>query len=438
MTVSEMFKSFLENLKVDNAKQISERYGEITKKLNQKFRDSDSKNCNCLRVGSYGRYTGIKGISDLDMLYIMPNYKWDTYKNNQTKLLTDVKDAIKERYPNTSVRVDKLVVVVTFSDFQVEVQPVFEEFDDDGEHSHYKYPVTYDGGSWGKTKPCHEMAEVKNFNDNTTKNHRLLCKMVRAWKNKHGVVMGGLLIDTLAYNFLKSNDYYDDKSYMYFDCLSRDFFKYLSDEEKKSHYKAPGSNQNVEVTKNFQSIAKETYDLCVKAIESEGKSSMYANWKKVYGRQFPSSQEEKASFALESYMPHAFDDTEEYIEDNYPINIKYPMGLDCEVSQHGFRPLSLRNMLVRKFRLKANKKLLFKADVSKIKEPFQLKWKVLNRGDEAIRRNCIRGQIIDDQGHYQRSERTSFRGEHLVECYAINNERLVVARAAIEVPISEI
>ena len=129
MSVSEMFKTFLDNLKVDNAEQISDRYGEITKKLNQKFRDSDSKTYKRLQVGSYGRYTGIKGISDLDMLYIMPNYKWDVYKNNQSKLLTDVKDAIKERYPTTSVIVDKLVVVVTFSNFQVEVQPVFEELE---------------------------------------------------------------------------------------------------------------------------------------------------------------------------------------------------------------------------------------------------------------------------------------------------------------------
>ena len=104
MSVADMFKDFLNNLKVDNAEQVSLRYGEITKSLNQKFRDSESTTANTLQVGSYGRYTGIKGISDLDMLYIMPRSKWDTYKNGkQSQLLTDVKDAIKARYPKTDV-----------------------------------------------------------------------------------------------------------------------------------------------------------------------------------------------------------------------------------------------------------------------------------------------------------------------------------------------
>ena len=131
MSVSRMFKSFLENLKVDNAEQVSLRYGEITKSLNKEFRGYESTIANSLQVGSYGRYTGIKGISDLDMLYIMPKSKWDTYKNGkQSQLLTDVKDAIKARYPKTDIRKDRLVVTVTYTNFHVEVQPVFEEKDD--------------------------------------------------------------------------------------------------------------------------------------------------------------------------------------------------------------------------------------------------------------------------------------------------------------------
>ncbi len=74
MTTAEAFSTFLDNIKVssEQAKLIRNRYNEITKKLNKTFRDTDSETANSLRVGSYGRYTGIKGISDLDMLYIMP------------------------------------------------------------------------------------------------------------------------------------------------------------------------------------------------------------------------------------------------------------------------------------------------------------------------------------------------------------------------------
>jgi len=72
MSVSEMFQKFLSNIAIDNADQISLRYEEITASLNKKFRDTESKTANSLQVGSYGRWTGIKSISDLDMLYIMP------------------------------------------------------------------------------------------------------------------------------------------------------------------------------------------------------------------------------------------------------------------------------------------------------------------------------------------------------------------------------
>ncbi len=454
MSISDMFKTLLDNLKVDNSEQISSRYAEITASLNKKFRDSDSKDANSLKVGSYGRYTGIKGISDLDMLYIMPKGKWDTYKDGkQSQLLNDVKVAIKARYPKTNVRVDRLVVTVTYTNFHIEIQPVFEEIDDDGS-SYFKYPETYYGGRWKITKPRQEMQEIKDLNDKKNKNLRLLCKMARAWRNKHNVNMGGLLIDTLAYNFMKSTTYFDDKSYLYFDILSRDFFKYLSEQPDQDHYKAPGSNQNVKVKQKFQKTAQETHDLCLKAIEAEKKDTVNDKWKKVYGYYFPAREIEESKSTLSfggllgvaalagagyaaakaASARHSYDNTEEYIENSYPINIQYDLAIDCDVSQNGFREHSLANMLARKIPLLASKSLLFKVTYCDAPPPFNLKWKILNQGDEAERRNCIRGQIHDDNGNHTRSERTNFRGAHLVECYAIKNG-YVVARAKIDVPI---
>lgn len=99
MTVSEMFQGLLNNLKIDNADVISLHYEEITASLNKKFRDTESKTANSLQVGSYGRWTAIKGISDLDMLYIMPATKWAEYNDGkQYQLLSDTKDAISARY----------------------------------------------------------------------------------------------------------------------------------------------------------------------------------------------------------------------------------------------------------------------------------------------------------------------------------------------------
>ena len=275
MSIAKDFEKFIENLAISNKDTISSHYGEITKTLNKNFRNTDSETDNCLQVGSFGRKTAINGISDLDMLYIMPKSLWGKYndaQNGQYKLLSDVKEAILTRYPRTQVSVGGLVVCVTFSNYYIEVQPVFEQ--DDGS---FKYPDTSNGGSWKITKPRDEIKEISKADSEKNKNLRRLCKMVRAWKNKHGVAMGGLLIDTLAYNFLNSTTDYDNKSYPYYDCMSRDFFKFLSELPEQTEYAALGSRQRVKVKKKFQKKAKKAYDLCVEAINANNSNE---KWKK--------------------------------------------------------------------------------------------------------------------------------------------------------------
>ncbi len=427
MTVSEMFSEFLGNLTIANSETISTRYGELTAALNKQFRDTESKEANTLQVGSFGRKTGINGISDLDMLYIMPKTKWDDYNKagGQLKLLQDAKDAILVRYPNTKVCVDRLVVTVTYTDFHVEVQPVFEQ-----EDKSFKYPDTKNGGEWKITKPREEMDAISELDNVKNANLRRLCKMARAWKNKHGVAMGGLLVDTLAYNFLSSTTSYDSKSFLYCDELSRDFFKYVSELPNQDEYAAPGSRQRVKVKKRFQRKAKKAYDLCLRAIDAEGQLSVNNKWKAVYGRPFPAA----VTMKTDARLSERWDNTEEFIEDKFPIDIRAYLKLDCEVKQNGFRKFFLSDMLSRRIPLRSNKKLHFWVTEISVEPPYELYWKVLNRGSEAERRNCIRGQIVRDGGSMDKNENTNFLGDHVVECYCVK-DGVVVAKDRIHVPI---
>lgn len=427
MSISDMFSDFLSNLAISNTETISSRYGEITSALNKQFRDTESKSANSLQVGSFGRKTGINGISDLDMIYIMPKSKWEDYDKSggQFKLLQDTKEAILKRYPSTKIRVDRLVVTVTYRNFHVEVQPVFELND-----KSYQYPDTQNGGSWKITKPREEMNAVAIQDAAKNSNLRRLCKMARAWKNKHGVGMGGLLIDTLAYNFLTSTSEYDNKSYLHYDYLSRDFFKYLSELSTQSEYAAPGSRQRVKVKKKFQRRAKKAHGLCLKAIEAETQNNVYDKWKAIYGRPFPAGQKKLSE---DSYSL-TWANTEEFIEDKFSVDIRYQLKIDCEVFQRGFRKFLLRNMLG-KVPLRSDKKLKFwVTELPQVNGKFEIYWKVLNRGEEAKRRNCVRGQILLDGGHRVKEESTNFRGDHVVECYLVENNT-VVAKDRIHVPI---
>lgn len=430
MSIADSFKKLLSNIAVDNAEVITLRYEEITSALNKTFRDTESKTANSLQVGSYGRWTAIKGISDLDMLYIMPVGSWDTYRvaGGQSKLLSDTCRAIKARYPSTEVFVDRLVVRALYTDFHIEVQPVFEDADDS-----FTYPDTKDGGSWKTTKPRLEIQAMSEFDDEKNKNLRRLCKMARAWKNKHGLAMGGLLIDTLAHNFLRETTTYDDKSYLYYDEMCRDFFLYLDNQPDQDRYAALGSGQHVKVKKRFQKKAKKAYDLCIDAIAAAGQDNEYKKWRKVFGRHFPApeAEVEKAYVAEGS---HQALNTEQHVEDRFPIDIRYTLKIDCTVSQNGYRTQMLRDMIARAFPLLANKSLSFNVIQYTVPGDFELHWKVLNRGPEAVRRNNIRGQIVPDAGHRSKSESTNFQGDHVVDCYAVQHG-VVVASDRIHVPI---
>ena len=429
MGISDDFKTFLDNIKIDNAATIALRYGEVTASLNKEFRDTESKTANSLQVGSYGRWTAIKGISDLDMIYIMPAGKWDTYKEEgQNRLLHDARDAIKRRYPSTTVKVDRLVVRVLYNDFHIEVMPAFKLAD-----GSYKYPDTSKGGSWKITKPQAELDEMREANERKNRNLRRLCKMARAWKNKHGVAMGGLLIDTLAYNFLESTDEYDTKSFHYYDYMCRDFFEFLADQPKQSEYAALGSRQRVRVKKRFERKAKKAYDLCLKAIDASGKKNERQKWRDVFGNAYPAPAKSAAGEA--AAFAHVFKNTEQFVEDRFPVDIRYHLRINCEVTQDGFRPGMLRDLLERHGVLLPKKSLrFFIADATDLPDDTELFWKVLNRGEEAERRDVIRGQIVRDEGRGERRETTNFRGDHLVECYAISRG-VVVARDNIHVPI---
>jgi hypothetical protein len=432
MDVAETFEDLISNLAIRNRSEISNRYKRITKNLNKKYYESESETTHSLQVGSYGRGTAVDGISDLDMVFELP---WDIYSrfnkyegNGQSALLKEIKETLKTTYSRTDIKGDGQVVVVSFDNYVVEILPGFKN--DDGS---YKYPDSNDGGSWKKTKPRDEINTINELNKDSNGNLKNLCKMIRSWKNKVGSPMGGLLIDTLCYKFIEEKSEYKNRGFIYYDWYVRDFFEYLSSQDKDQQFwYAPGSNQKVYKKGSFIARAKKAHKKCKEAIEKENEKTANSLWKEIFGRAFPAADKslEKANEALVEYR-----DTEEFIEEQCNVDIQYNLIIDCEVSQDGFRTDILSSILGKGFGLRMNKGLRFYVVNCDIPKPFIIKWKVRNVGAVAERKDQIRGLITPDDGAMDRSERTSFRGGHFVECYAIKNN-ICVARDRIDVPIS--
>ena len=93
-------------------------------------------------------------------------------------------------------------------------------------------------------------------------------------------------------------------------------------------------------------------------------------------------------------------------------------------------------MLSKHLPLLPRKQLDFHIVRCDVKSPYEIYWKVRNCGEEAFKRNCIRGQITEGTLDAPLREHADFQGPHFVECYAVKNG-ICVARSRIDVPISE-
>lgn len=292
MSLTDWFSTFCVNLQVKDGGTISQRYKSITRRLNHEYWDTNSETSHSLYVGSYGRNTAIQGFSDLDMIFQLPYSLYEKYNkytgNGQSALLQDAKKSIEKTYSTTSIKGDGQVIIVPFTDgLSFEVVPAFVNKDDS-----YTFPNANIGGSWKVTNPRPEIKAVRERNNSCNGNLVPLCRMMRAWKRKWDVPIGGLLVDTLAYQFIENWEY-RDKSYLYYDFMCRDFFAFMKDQDpEKTYWKAPGSGQYVYGKGLFQYKAKRCYNLSLEAIAHETAKpkrewSAKQKWREIFGTKFP-------------------------------------------------------------------------------------------------------------------------------------------------------
>lgn len=293
MGVAENFKAFRANylIPADTVGSISRRYKRITKQLNKDFWNTESETAHSLYVGSYGRDTAANGVSDLDVAFTLPNsvyHKYDAYAGNgQSALLQEVRKSVERTYANSYVGGDGQVVALNFTDgIRFELLPVFVN-----NAETFTFADSNGGGSW---KTCDPRAEMNAFSARNTAtangNLKAIGRMARIWRDKHDVPMSGMLIDTLAFQFI-ADWQYRDKSYLYHDYLVRDFLLYLSNiDTSQMYWRAPGSGSHVWKKGNFQTKAKASHDVALSAIvhEAEQRPATARNkWREIFGSTYP-------------------------------------------------------------------------------------------------------------------------------------------------------
>ena len=290
MGVSTWFNDFCNNIRFDeeDLKKLRYRYKKITSRINEDYWGITSDSLHSLYVGSYGRGTATH-LSDIDMLVILPSYVYErvnkTHGNVQSYLLQEVKRVLQKTYPISYSKADGQVIGIDFTDnINFEIVPCFEL-----NNGKYLYPDTNNGGSWKETNPKAEIEAMNNYNKSTNGNLKNLCKMIREWKDEHNVNISGYAIDTLAYNFIK-NYQYGDKTFVYYDWITRDFFEYLSKQPENNYMFAPGSFNCFKVDANFNYKAANANKKAIEAIKDEDEYPNISKreWREIYGSKFPS------------------------------------------------------------------------------------------------------------------------------------------------------
>lgn len=145
---------------------------------------------------------------------------------------------------------------------------------------------------------------------------------------------------------------------------------------------------------------------------------------------------ESANYSLVSNSTtgvRSFAETEQFIDDLFPVKLDYTVNVSCIVSGDGWRqkPISEFLSILKRF-LPHNFEIRCSVVSTTAPAPYDIYWKVKNTGPEAERRNQVRGQILNKGTSIV--EHTNFYGNHYIECYIVKSGTCV-AKKRINIPI---
>lgn len=428
MSIQGQFHKFYGNIKLTETQKTDAKtkYNGVCKKLHDNYYPNMEYNGSTkLLIGSYGKHTNIRPPRDVDVLFIMPDDKFEQYddndSNDQSQLLQDIKKILSGKYTTTGkIKGWGKVVLIEFSDgtHNIELLPAWKN-----QNGSFTIPNSKNGGSWDNWDSKSEVEKIKQSNNKNNKKTIPIIRMIKKWSDNCTVNIKSFTIENKIidfFNLYDSNREYSD--------IIKNVFNYLYnqilDETIKSHLKT----------------AHERACKAFKYENSDNDEKATKEWKKIFGNDFPKG-EDKKEFSQSEYSDITAlqkdypSPKEEYLDVDYGIsfniNSNFKIKIDALVKQNGFRDKFLSECLSSNLPLAKQKVIIFKIINSNIPQPFSVKWKVRNFGDEAQIANDLRGEISDGS---IRKEKTRYKGKHYVECYIIKNN-CCVACDNILVPI---
>lgn len=264
---------------------------------------------------------------------------------------------------------------------------------------------------------------------------KMFCKSRDAWKNMPSGLLQTVLCDE------KLQDTYDriDEFFYY---TMKDIISRLESDTSvaapvdNGRDLTPRKSDTQKMTNWRNRLKSKLEDLDILFKDDCTKEDALQAWYGFFNHDFWNEQVvESSSYSLTPVFKsvRSFTDTEQFIEDLYPVSLSYYCRVSCHVSGNGFRPKSLSEFLtlLRHF-LPHNFEIRCVMVNTNCPQPDKILWKVKNVGPEAERRNQLRGQIVEKGTSIV--EHSNFFGNHYIECYIIKNG-VCVAKTRIDIPI---
>jgi len=432
MKLTDYFKNFLDesvNLNNSRISLLDDRTAAITNFLKNSELLKDHF-IDVIPQGSYAHKTIIKPVRTTDefdadvLLYLEEVDGWSAcdYVENLYKLFRD-----NATYRDMVSRKTRCVTIDYANDFHIDIVPYIER------HG-LKYITNRHENRYELTDP-EKFTEWLDERNRITKHHFVkvmrLLKYLRDYKRTFSIK--SIILSTLVGEqvndaaLLENSSCYDDTPTTLYSVMNR-LKKYVQENIFLPTIADPGgTGENFsdrwdqDGWANFRNKMLFYADKVADAYNDENKESSLAKWREIFGDDLKKAdQSNERGLQAEGKNIESYDKTEEHIDDlGIPLRLdpSYLVRLGGRVAKKpGFREyvLSSKGNMVG-----PGRDIHFKIEKCTVPQPYKVYWKTLNRGPEAIRRNCVRGQLIE--GNDTHHEPTSFRGNHFVECYIVKD-----------------
>ncbi len=240
------------------------------------------------RTGSFGNGTSISGYSDVDYFASIPREK---LKQNSATTLTQVRDVLDRRFPNTGVKVSCPAVVVPFGTLAKETTEVVPaDYIGSTAEGHYIYNIANCSGGWMRSSPDAHNAYVREIYRKLGCKVKPLIRFIKAWKCYRRVPISSFYLELRVAKYCEGESaiIYDIDVERIFSKLDANGLAQMQDPKGISGYISPCRSQaQLEDAKSKLSTARVRAEKAVKARQDGKLAEAFGWWDLVYDGKFP-------------------------------------------------------------------------------------------------------------------------------------------------------